>query len=206
MSESDQKTRIVQFAREKFLKMGFSKVTMDELVQELGISKKTMYKYFASKDELVGSVLEMQIYLMSTKIQNILDSPVDFMEKLNVLWIFVGDFLSGISKQFLDDLRRFRPELWHRVEEIRTKKIVGYLTKLFEEGQMLGLLRADVNINVVVLMFRNAVQGIVNPDVLVQQSFSAGDAMRAIILVLFEGILTDEAKRHNRFNTNEKKI
>jgi AcrR family transcriptional regulator len=198
MNEIDQKSRIIEAARTKFLGMGFSKVTMDELVGQLGISKKTMYQHFKSKDDLVTAVLETQLVYMSGNIKNILDAPVDFMEKLNTLWVFVGNTLSGISKQFQDDIRRFRPELWQRVEEVRRKNVFGNLQKLFEEGQRHGMLRKDVNVEIVVAMFQDAVQGIINPEVLVRHPFSAADAMRAIMLILFEGILTDSARNSYR--------
>jgi AcrR family transcriptional regulator len=201
MNEIDQKNRIIEAARTKFLAMGFSKVTMDELVAQLGISKKTMYQYFKSKDDLVTAVLETQITFMSGNIKNILDAPVDFIEKLNTLWVFIGNTLSGISKQFQDDIRRFHPELWQRVEEVRQQIIFGNLRTLFEEGQRHGMLREDVNVEIVVAMFQDAVRGIVNPEVLVRHPFSAADAMRAIMLILFEGILTESARNSSRLKS-----
>ncbi len=36
-----------------FLKLGFKSVTMDDIASELGVSKKTIYKYFKNKEELV---------------------------------------------------------------------------------------------------------------------------------------------------------
>ncbi|MGC9027842.1 MAG: TetR/AcrR family transcriptional regulator, partial [bacterium] len=50
--------RIVKKAAELFPRLGFSKVTMDELCDELGISKKTLYKYFTSKDEIADAVYQ----------------------------------------------------------------------------------------------------------------------------------------------------
>jgi AcrR family transcriptional regulator len=198
MNEIDQKSRIIEAARTKFLSMGFSKVTMDELVGQLGISKKTMYQHFKSKDDLVTAVLETQLVYMSGNIKNIIDAPVDFIEKLNTLWVFVGNTLSAISRQFQDDIRRFRPELWQRVEDVRRKNVFGNLRNLIEEGQRHGMLREDVNVEIVVAMFQDAVQGIINPEVLVRHPFSAADAMRAIMLILFEGILTDSARNSYR--------
>jgi AcrR family transcriptional regulator len=198
MSEIDIRNRIIEIARIKFLSLGFSKVTMDELVTQLGISKKTMYQYFNSKDDLVTAVIETQIVFMSTNIKKILDAPVDFIEKLNTLWVFIGDNLSGISKQFQDDIRRFRPELWQRVEDVRRRNVFGNLRTLFEDGQRHGMLRDDVNVEIVVAMFQDAVKGIVNPEVLVQHPFSAADAIRAIMRILFEGILTDDARNSYR--------
>ncbi len=47
------KDRILSRAEEMFLKFGYSKVTMDEIAANIGMSKKTLYKFFPSKEELV---------------------------------------------------------------------------------------------------------------------------------------------------------
>ena len=51
------KDRILTRAEEMFLKSGYSKVTMDEIASNLGMSKKTLYKYFSSKEELVKEII-----------------------------------------------------------------------------------------------------------------------------------------------------
>ena len=61
VNEEETKERIVQRARDEFFAHGFSKVTMDELCDELGISKKTMYEHFNSKDELLDAVTESAV-------------------------------------------------------------------------------------------------------------------------------------------------
>ena len=49
--------RIVATAERIFLRSGFSRVLMDDLARELGMSKKTLYSHFASKEELLRAVL-----------------------------------------------------------------------------------------------------------------------------------------------------
>ena len=56
--EYSTKERIVGIATEIFTKQGFSKTTMDELSAKIGISKKTLYKHFDSKERLVREVVE----------------------------------------------------------------------------------------------------------------------------------------------------
>src|SRR5687768_7345940 len=51
------KERIQQKADELFNKYGIRSVTMDEIATQLGMSKKTIYQYFADKDELVDAVI-----------------------------------------------------------------------------------------------------------------------------------------------------
>src|SRR5881396_1955129 len=99
MVEENTKDRILQHAREKFFTSGFSKVTMDELSADLGISKKTMYQCFHSKDELIDSVIEWQIIAMKSKVVEIMRSSTDFVDKIYSMWSIMGKMLCQVGKQ-----------------------------------------------------------------------------------------------------------
>jgi AcrR family transcriptional regulator len=194
MDEYPVRERIVEQARERFFANGFSKVTMDELVQDLGISKKTLYQYFPSKDDLVNAVIEWQIIRFSTEIHRIVDSPGDFIDKIYTLYSTIGRMICKISKQFQDDIRRLRPDLWKKIEEVRSKHIYGGFSGMLDEGSRLGFVRNDLNREIVLLMYTTAIQGIVNPEVLARSSFSGEEAFLTILRVFFDGILTDPAR------------
>ncbi|MCK5457664.1 MAG: helix-turn-helix transcriptional regulator, partial [Melioribacteraceae bacterium] len=53
-----EKHKILLFASEKFFRDGFRKVSMDELAKEMKISKKTIYRHFASKEEIVEATVD----------------------------------------------------------------------------------------------------------------------------------------------------
>ena len=82
--ELDIKDRILTRAEEMFLRFGYSKVTMDEIAANLGMSKKTLYKFFPSKEELVREI----IYKMRCGVKDYIDDllandEMDFVEKIN---------------------------------------------------------------------------------------------------------------------------
>src|SRR6186997_1504181 len=54
---SSIRQRIVDAARVHFFSHGFRSVTMDDLAEELGISKKTLYAHFPGKIDLLQAVL-----------------------------------------------------------------------------------------------------------------------------------------------------
>ena len=53
MDENDSKAKILQGATELFLRYGIRSVSMDNIANHLGVSKKTIYQYFKDKDEMV---------------------------------------------------------------------------------------------------------------------------------------------------------
>ena len=103
--------------------------------------------------------------------------------------------MSQISKQFQDDLQRFRPDLWKRINDFRREQIIANISKFFDEGIRLGFLRGDINRDILVLVYLSAVQGVINPDVLLHHPFTGEEAFKTIISVIFDGILTDKARK-----------
>ena len=65
------KDTILEKSKELFLRNGFKTVGMDDIAQALHISKKTIYQYFPSKEDLVKAVLGYTIYIvwLSAKLQ-----------------------------------------------------------------------------------------------------------------------------------------
>jgi len=195
-------SRILEHARNRFLSSGFSKVTMDELSRELGLSKKTMYHCYRSKDALLDAVMERQFADIGSQVRGILNSPEDFVGRLILLWTTIGRVACRISKQFQADIRRHRPDLWERVEEARRTILQEHLSRMIDDGARRGLIRDDANKEILLLMYLSSVEGVVNPDVLLSNAFSTEEALTTILRVFLDGILTEKARKqfHTRLS------
>ena len=68
----DQRNHIIKTAGELFFRLGIRSVSIDDICRELGMSKKTFYVYFASKDELVEQLLQANISYMASKMEDLL--------------------------------------------------------------------------------------------------------------------------------------
>ena len=194
--EENLPLRIVELSRERFFATGFSKVTMDELCDELGISKKTMYEHFDSKDELLNAVVDSQILLIKKHISETMHDSADFVERIYQMWAMIGRRISQVCKQFHDDVRKFRPDLWKKISDARKEFISEKFSKMIEEGIHHGYVRGDIDKDLMVLMYLGAIQTIINPEVISQHSFSTEEAFKGILQVYFDGILTDSARHH----------
>lgn len=193
--EKDPKERIIHHAEERFLSSGFNKVTLDELSSELGISKKTMYKFFPSKDVLIRTVVRLLMKNVEKRVTELSISEKPVIQKLADLMIFIGKMTGRFSRTFQSDIQRFAPGLWKEVDAFRTELIGSRVALLIDEARRQGKFRTDIHRDIVFLMFINSVQSIVNPDVLSKNSFSPKEAMFTIFHVIFEGSLTEEARK-----------
>ena len=148
------KERILKIAKQKFLKHGFYKVSMDSLVQELRTSKSSLYNHFSSKDELVKAVIDDLNVEINTRLEEILnDDKLSFKGKLISISEFTKNLLTNISEEFLKDLELCTPEIWDYYQINRSNRINKYYRRLFEIGINDGMIRDDVDINIILAVY-----------------------------------------------------
>ena len=189
------RARILDVAREQFFSFGFTSVTMEHIADLLGMSKKTLYQYFPSKDDLLGEITAATMRDCNCKTEDILnDASLDFVEKLKSLMNFLMTQYSKMSPALMQDLQRSAPELWKKVDEFRHECIMNDFGKLVDEGIEKGVFRRDVDGKLVLLIYRSAVEALINPGVLAELPYTALQVFDAIAKVVFEGTLTEEAR------------
>lgn len=194
-SDLETRNRILETVREQFFKSGFTRVTMDEIASGLGMSKKTLYRFFPGKDELLREVVKLNMREIERGIDAIVqDESRRFVEKLKELMTFLAMRLAKIGPLFMQDLQRNAPEIWKEIEAFRRQKAMSLFGGLIDEGIQKGVFRSDLNQQLLTLMYANLIQSILNAEALSQLPLSASQAFEAISKVLFEGILTDEAR------------
>src|SRR5439155_2374551 len=105
--------RIVDAARIHFLSHGFRSVTMDELAEELGISKKTLYAHLPGKIELLEAVLADKFAGVEAKLNGIIHAhPHDFSVALHELLANMQRELDEIKPPFVRDMRQKAPHVF----------------------------------------------------------------------------------------------
>lgn len=187
------KERIIVHASDRFFEEGFSHVSVEEIAGALGISKKTFYKNFGSKDELLLVVTDRLLAGIHGQVRSIVDGDAPFLEKLDALMTFLGQRLSRLSRPMMRDLQRHSPGIWARVQQFRRERISNDFKGLLLRGVAEGFVRGDVDIDLVLLAFTGAVEAVVNPAVLAEYPLPVQDVIRSIMTVFIRGILTFSA-------------
>jgi AcrR family transcriptional regulator len=174
--------------------LGFVGFSVDELSASLGISKKTFYKLFDSKEDLVRQVAERTMAEMRAGIQNIARADTDFVTKLHSIMMFFGRAAGRFSRMSFQDLRKLSPEVWQRIREFRRQRIQDIFGRLLDQGIREGSIRPDVNRRIFLLAYLGVVESLIVPSVLAEESFSAEEAIGGIIDLMFRGVLTDDGR------------
>jgi hypothetical protein len=127
----------------------------------------------------------------------VLGSKRTFVEKLNEVTAFLGLRLSTFSRPFQRDVQRHAPGIWKRMQDFRRHRIMTHFGQLLEQGVREGFVRRDVDTRLFLLTYLGAIESLVNPSVLANESFSAQEALHSIVEICFRGILTENAARQD---------
>ncbi len=150
----DTKQQIISTACEMFFRLGIRSVSIDDICRELGMSKKTFYVYFPSKDELVAQLLHSQVVRISAKMEELLQMH-DFR-------LLVKKFLkqqevekSDVRQipQLVYDLKKYYPKQYADYQHECFDMQMGYIMAYLKQGQEEGLIRADLNLDMTAVLF-----------------------------------------------------
>ncbi|HEY7002408.1 MAG TPA: TetR/AcrR family transcriptional regulator [Candidatus Udaeobacter sp.] len=188
--------RIVDAARIHFFNHGFRRVTMDDLAEELGISKKTLYAHFPGKFDLLEAVLADKLTSVEVTLKEVTRAhPHDFPATLRELLAGTQRELDEIKPPFVRDMRQKAPEIFKLVERRRAAIIQRYIGKFFIQGQRAGMVRKDVPVKLIIEILLAMVQSIMNPPKMEELGMMPKEGFAGILKIILEGTLTAKGRK-----------
>jgi AcrR family transcriptional regulator len=182
--------RIVEGARRHFFAHGFRGVTMDDLADELGMSKKTLYAHFPSKKVLLESVIADKLNRVEADLKSTMGgATADFPTRLHAMLVCMQRQTGEVQPSFVRDVQREVPELFALVQNGRRKLIQRYFGKLLQEGRKAGSIRRDIPAELMIEILVAAVDAIINPVRMGELGLTPRAGFTQIISVFLEGAL-----------------
>ncbi len=191
---NEEKEKILSFASQKFMREGFYKTTIDEIASEMHMSKKTIYRNFSSKEELVKAVVKKFFDENVLRIDEVLHIECNAVEKLVKLFEVVGTILAKVNDKILSDIHHYAPEHWKEIDDLRTKKMTSFLTNIISQGQNEGYF-LEMKPEILITVFIASVRAVVNPEFTINNRFTMIEALRGAIEILMNGIMTEKGKK-----------
>lgn len=181
------KDRIIASVAKQINLYGVKRFTIDDIVRDLGISKKTIYKYYSSKDEIVSEFLRISIE------DNIKDTIAAVEKEENLKDKICAALFSHhkypIPIELIEDIEKYYPEDWKKIEEQRDFKI-KLVRGLINQGIESGKLRSDINVEVLILILDKTTKGILEYNFLKENNLSVNSALNEVGEILLNGVLS----------------
>ena len=137
------KNEILQTALGQFLKFGIREMSIKKLIEPLGISTKTVYKYYKNKEELLEESL-LFFYDQQFKLLENLTADQNAVILLYDIWYVSIERSYKVSSVFFQDLNYYYPELENKVERIIGDKFSGQLFQILQKGIKDGDFKEDI--------------------------------------------------------------
>ena len=180
------KDRIINQAGELFVNHGIKRISMDEIASKLGISKRTIYQNFKDKEDLLLQYIR-QLELM--KIEYIKD--ISKNEK-TVVHVFLRTIemhkeFGFFNIKFIDDVKKYYPKAKQELIDQQSRGII-FIKQFLEEGIKQGVIRKDLNIEVVSFLLQDSNRTFIDASRLTNKTFSDWDLFFTSMINFIRGI------------------
>ena len=178
------KEDITQKALFYFMQYGFKSFTMDDLANSLGISKKTLYEQFASKNDLVEAALDYALEMTCHQVDKFVSGEGSVIENVFRNQREVQNLFDFNSTKPIWELKKYFPKTYERMDIEFTKSDALFIDKLLEKGWEEGLFRKDINVSFY-KVFYNSVQRLRTfSDTFDEKEFSFWDTIYTIYTIM----------------------
>jgi len=151
------KEKIIAKATDLFLKLGFKSVTMDDIAEEMCISKKTIYKYFCNKEILIAETTEIVHKAIHHSIDTIVAQDHNAIaENFEIRKMFKEMFKASESSPSYQ-LKKHYPEIYDKVMSREINECNAVFKQNIERGIDQGLYRREVQIETYVGFYYNLI-------------------------------------------------
>jgi AcrR family transcriptional regulator len=191
----EKRKKILAGARAIFMREGLSAITMEQIAARQGISKKTLYKYFSNKTQLVEEAVEERILEIGALIDSTAgDRSQTFPQRLGRILGIVARQLAEIGDTLIRDIFYRQPRLWEKIDRFRREHIFAAITTLLEEGIRDGYVRTDIESRLVPTLFVNAAGAILTPAQIFALPAPPAVIFETFVRILLGGVLTEDGR------------
>ena len=177
-----------------FMRLGIKSLTMDEIARQLGVSKKTLYKYASDKKELVSKAVQLAIDEEESLLSEMHEANGNAIDKIFAINTMISEKLQSIQPAVIFDMQKYYPEAWAIMEEHKSVFIHNQIKENLEEGIKQGLNRNNMNPELVSRIYVTLINSIFDSPIYSLSNHS------------FKETHTEVARYHLRGITNKKGV
>ena len=185
-------SELIEQTMELFMQLGIKSVTMDDISRQLGMSKKTLYKYVSDKNELVEKVLTFACECDAVEVDRICDRKMNAIDEAYEISNFVMEHIRTMHPSVAYDLKKYHSTAWQNFKLMKRDKITECFTRNMEKGIAEGLYRDNMDIPVVVTYYVNRFDLMFNEDLFPREKYNPADIYLELFRYHIRGIASDK--------------
>jgi TetR/AcrR family transcriptional regulator, cholesterol catabolism regulator len=200
---TEQQEKWLQRVAELFMRYGIKALTMDDVARELGISKKTLYQFVESKDDLVNKVMEIHLTVECGRADVAAKDSSDALdEMLLVIRENLGD-MHRMKSNIMFELQKYHREAWEKIQSYQRGFLYDVVRKNLERGVAEGLYRDDFDVDIVAKLHLAQTFAIFDEAWFPKPPYNSATLFREAIMHYLHGVLSEKGRQELHKRTSQ---
>ena len=191
MSPNQQLNQILEEGFDSVAETGVRAFTVESLAKRLAMSKKTIYKFFPTKEKLIRSIMQFVFTQINSTFQRVMadesNPAVQFIKIMETITKFAGK--APLNK--IAELKSLYPDIWKEIESFRLSHQEDFYTILYN-AQEQGLARDDINMRSASIIYINIINSTFQPEFFLKNDLRIRETIRGFVQVVARGIFSDK--------------
>ena len=183
---------ILEQVRKLYGRYGIKSVTMDDVAKHLCISKKTLYKHFKDKEDLVRSILFLEHDIQSKIHREIFSRNLNAVEELLAVYNLIHYRFREYNPSMEYDIRKYYPDLYTSIREVRRKNMFESFLNNMNKGKKEGLYRKELNAKIIAKLHVFRVENLYENDLFSIEELISFQVFHELFVYHLHGILSDK--------------
>jgi len=197
--DTEQKSIIVENAFKAFMQNGPKNFTVESLASDLGMSKKTIYKFFPTKEFLIDNIFEFFTGSIKQKFQKIADSDENPVKKFHLVTDFLFNKMMHIPSRTIMEIKIRHPHIWKKLEQFRLENTI-LIAGFFKDAQKQGLAKSEIDMDKAAILFVNLVNSTFQPEFFIENNIAPVEAIKLFMEMISEGIFNKPVEKQQNQN------
>jgi AcrR family transcriptional regulator len=138
--------QILKGAEELFFRYGLKSITMDDIAKYLGMSKRTIYENYPTKDSIVSALLMAHREKTMNDIESNRKTSKNAIEEIIMTMHQMKDMSDMMNPRLLFELKKFHPKVWQEFQDFKHKVIMQCVADNMKHGIKQGIYRKNIDV------------------------------------------------------------
>ncbi|MFD1184841.1 TetR/AcrR family transcriptional regulator [Pontibacter rugosus] len=198
VEKTEPKCRIMRAAFGMFCQCGIKSVSMDDIAQYLSMSKKTLYKWFKNKDQVVYESTSDYLSRVQQDSMCCISKADNAIDELFQVLTLTKEVFSNMHPSIFHDLQKYHGDAWQLWMEHKNNFMLEKVRENIRRGMAEGLYRKDLDVEVMARMRLALIELIFRKDIYPPHQFEISRTQLAVLEHYMLGMAT--LKGHKLIN------
>ena len=194
MSSKQQLNQILEGGFDSVTETGVRAFTVESLAKRLAMSKKTIYKFFPTKEKLIRSIMQFVFNQINSTFNKVMiDEPNPAVQFIKIMET-IAKYAGRVPVDKIAELKSLYPDIWREIEAFRLSHQDDFYT-ILHDAQEQGLARHDINMRATSIIYINIINSTFQPEFFLKNDLPIRETIRGFVQIVARGIFTNKGMK-----------